>query len=310
MKNSVPSEAAATPAAVSRRSFLSRATAVGASAALGSGLLLSTSEQAEAQARGPGQDAAVLNFALNLEYLEAEFYSFATTGASITAAGVAVTGSGTPGGVIVKAGSTIVPFTTPEVSQFATELTVDERNHVVFERTALMNSGVTPVARPTIDLLNSFNALGALLGIGNFDPFANELNFLLATFLFEDVGVTAYKGGSRLIANKDILEAAAGILAVEAYHAGITRHFISQAGQTNASAITLSQGISDIRDSLDGADDRDQGVRAGGVPNLVPTDANSIAFSRTTRQVLNIVYGAVNASSGLFFPNGLNGSIR
>src|SRR5262249_23282290 len=42
-------------------------------------------------------DTQILNFALNLEYLEAEYYSYATTGAGIQAQGVSVTGVGTPG---------------------------------------------------------------------------------------------------------------------------------------------------------------------------------------------------------------------
>jgi hypothetical protein len=281
---------------------------------MGAGLLgmgamgLLGSNKAAAQ-DGPGQDAAVLNFALNLEYLEAQYYVYATTGASIQAKGTAITGSGTQGQVVIKA-NPLVPFTpNGPIQQYANEIAQDELNHVNFLRAALTGAGVQPVAMPQIDLLNSFNTAASAAGIGSsFDPFANETNFLVGAFIFEDVGVTAYHGGAALITNKDYLTAAAGILGVEAYHAGIVRTILYQLGSTTQ---MYAAQISALRATLSGAAD-DQGVTMGNPPvaNLVPTDSNSLVFTRTTRQVLNVVYGAVNASSGLFYPNGMNGAIH
>ena len=258
-------------------------------------------------ATGPGQDAAVLNFALNLEYLEAEYYTYATKGHGIQNEGIAVNGAGTPGSVTIKS-NPMVTFSSTAMRQHAEEIAEDERAHVKFLRAALAAAGVQPVARPAINLRESFMDAAAAAGLGDgFDPFANETNFLLGAFIFEDVGVTAYKGASPLIANKTYLEAAAGILAVEAYHAGIIRHIVYQKG---TAARNAAAKISDLRDAVDGASDMDQGVVMSGKANLVPTDANGIVYSRTTRQVLNIVYLGVNATSGGFFPNGLNGAIK
>jgi hypothetical protein len=247
-------------------------------------------------------DGAILNFALNLEYLEAEFYSHAVYGHGL--APQFTTGKGQHGGVI---GGHAVHFETANVRKYATEIAQDEVAHVKFLRAAL---GSARVARPEIDLKNSFTAAARAAGLvgphQSFDPFANENNFLLGAFLFEDVGVTAYKGAAPLITNKTYLEAAAGILAVEAYHAGIVRTTLYAKDLT-----APVNAISDARDSLDGHSDDDQGIGTKRRANLVPTDQNSIAFSRSAGQVLNVVYlTPKKATQGGFYPHGVNGTIN
>ncbi|MET8846041.1 ferritin-like domain-containing protein [Amycolatopsis sp. NPDC004625] len=248
-------------------------------------------------------DGAVLNFALNLEYLEAEFYLHAVTGKGL--ADSMTTGTGTRGGVT---GGRAVRFETRAARQYAQEIAADEKAHVQFLRSAL---GSAAVSRPAIDLQSSFTAAAQAAGLvkpgRSFDAFACEENFLLAAFLFEDVGVTAYKGAAPLISNKTYLEAAAGILAVEAYHAGNIRSALYQRGDGKATV-----KLSDARDSLDGPSDDDQGViDSHGNANIVPTDANGIAYSRSPGQVLNIVYLTNKAAtSGGFFPKGVNGEVN
>lgn len=256
-------------------------------------------------------DPDILNFALNLEYLEAQFYSFAALGVGLPAS--QLTGTGSQGAVT---GGRQVTFTDPVVARYAREIASDETQHVAFLRRAL---GSAAVAQPSLDIgtdpngaFSSAARAAGLIGAGqSFDPYANDENFLLGAFIFEDVGVSAYKGAAPMVKNPAFRDAAAGILGAEAYHAGLVRTVLYAKGLQTPSLRTSTDRISDARDSLDGTSDIDQGVTGtANMSNIVPTDTDGIVFSRTTGQVLNIVFLTRMASMrGGFFPNGVNGAI-
>jgi hypothetical protein len=348
--------------------IVSRRTLLAGGAALAAVTLMPKQTQAQA-AVGAYSDNDILNFALNLEYLESNFYYLAAFGTTIdvanaasTAAGAPVLGingvigsntAGTAAGVVANAGiagapalSTYkVPFATPVVAAYAVETAVEEGKHVAALRSAL---GSLAVAQPSINLTPGlFDALAGLAGIPSglrpYSPYANEAYFLLGAYIFEDVGVSAYHGAAPLITGKNtILPVAAGILAVEAYHAGLIRTSLASAdaAATYAPAGTLATVtglLSTFRNAaaqakpqspsnpLDPNPD-DYGlatqtltlngsatVVASQIVNCTPvaSSAPAMAFARSTSQVLNIVTaGGANAGSkatGGFFPNGLNG---
>ena len=287
-----------------RRRFLKSASAAGLGV-VGAGLVGSVAGPALAASASDANaisDGAILNFALNLEYLEAEFYSNAVHGHGLPDS--LTHGKGHRGPV---EGGRAVHFRSRNVRGFATEIARDEYDHVAFLRSAL---GSAAVARPTINIRQSFTAAATAAGLikpgQTFDVYANEDNFLLGAFIFEDVGVTAYKGAAPLISNKTYLGAAAGILAVEAYHAANIRTVLYNRGLAAA-----TDAISNARDSLDGPSDDDQGITLNGQANIVPTDSNGLAFGRTPGQVLNVVYlTPKKATSGGFYPDGVNGQLN
>ena len=299
----------------------------------------------EAKAAGASYtDADILNFALNLEYLEANFYYLAAFGTTIdkanaasTAAGAPlITLSGTVGTAGTVSGGSQVPFTTIQVASYAIETAVEEGKHVQLLLSAL---GSAAVAQPALNLGTSFQTLAAaaqIPGGASFSPYANDETFLVGAYVFEDVGVTAYHGAASLLTSASNLTTAAGIMAVEAYHAGLVRTTINYIDPTGANIGAYTNLISTLRASLSAAgllgvapgpydstpDDfglATFSVTLGGssttATRITDADAtNVVAFARNTTQVLNIVTGggavsgttAVSPAVGVFFPAGLN----
>jgi hypothetical protein len=281
---------------ITRRSALMSFGALGFAAARPS---IAAAQQPTATTGAGPSDVDIFNFALNLESLEAEYYLRGTTGKGMDAAD-----AGTSPGPV--SGGRMVPWKNDDLKEFMEEVAANELAHVRFYRKTL---GSQAVPRPAIDLA-AFAAAAKAAGLGdNFDPFASEMNFFLGGMLMEDVGVTAYHGAVPLISDKKFLDAAAGILAVEAYHMGMARSVLYRMGEEAREA---ANKLSDARDKLDGPEDVDQGIEVNDKANIVPADTDAKAFSRTPQQVLRIVYLAdkPGVSGGGLFPKGMNGTLK
>lgn len=146
----------------------------------------------KAYGQTPGNVNAVLNFALTLEYLEAEFYTNIV---------------GSPGYLTASAADRAA----------LTKIRDDENKHVAFLRSVL---GTAAVPKPTFD----FTA-GNGSGTGPFAGYLANLTVQLAMAqTFEDTGVRAYKGQApNLQSNRTVLTAALNIHSVEARHASHVR---------------------------------------------------------------------------------------
>lgn len=175
----------------------------------------------------PPSLVAVLNYALTLEHLEAEFYK-------------AITATGSPTRALIPAA---------DLPAFET-IRAHEEAHVAFLRTAITSLGGTPV---NLTAANFDFTGGRGSRTGPFAAAFTNYNLLLAVSqAFEDTGVRAYKGQAgnpNLMNNKGVLTNALQIHSVEARHAAHIRYIrrdrpapnFIPAGTTLKPWITLNQ---------------------------------------------------------------------
>ena len=202
----------------------------------------------------------VLNYALTLEYLEAEFYTMGVGASGLIAA---------------------------EDRQAFTTIRDHENAHVNFLKAAITGAGGTAVSKPNFD----FTAGGSFA-----DVFTNYDTFLAVSQAFEDTGVRAYKGqAANLMGNKDVLTAALNIHSVEARHASHVRYVRRKRGAAIKSWITGKDtgGLAAVQAVYNGEENTSQAnveiTNINGFP--ISSGAASEAFDEPlgSAEVLNIV---------------------
>lgn len=280
---------------LSRRRFLgglSGATAL----AVGAGFL--SAPRIEAQTATPAI-SDVLNFALNLEYLEANLYSIVTTGNPISAS---LQGSA-PGAITGSPGKLTLDTPTLALMQ---GLVSDETHHINDLRTAITGLGATPISMPSIN----YGAKGTI---------STQAQLLATTRQFTALGNSAYAGAAQfLVSNPAVLTTASQILGAEGQHLGAVNF---QCIQQNI-ALSFSSNPMAYMDAQDTPPSPTQyfTVFVAGAPNAnTAAQSPGLAPARSTSQDLGVVFGVstpsttnppMGTTSGGFFPAGVNGAIK
>ncbi|WP_299291903.1 ferritin-like domain-containing protein [uncultured Mucilaginibacter sp.] len=165
----------------------------------------------------------VLNYALQLEFLESNFYNAGLT---------------SPAFAVMKG--------TLSQSELAglTLIQTDENNHVKFLQNVITSLGGTPVSFTAANF--DFTAQGTFA-----DVYVNSNTWLAVASTFEDTGVRAYKGQApNLLRNKTVLTAALDIHSVEARHASHLRQL-----RRNRQLVLGTTSANSIRPWITGAND-------------------------------------------------------
>jgi len=297
---------------------LSRREAIGSTLALGAATVTALSCPAGVAAQTL-VDIDVLNFALNLSYLQGQFLSYIVTGAGVSAQ----TGTGAIG--TVNAGRKVA-LDAPTTSML-TEIGSDTRAAANPMRVII---GALAIGQPQLDISGGangpFTAVMQLAGVvptgSEFDPYGSEENMLYSVFYLKATALSTYCGLLPLLTNRVVIQLFSGLIETEAHHVAVVRGLLYARGaskpqmRANADKIvafrrawsgTIEQGVSPATRTYMGP----AGPATVLASNVTPTSRNGQVGGCTPAQALNLLYvSRTPVAQGGFFPLGVNGNLR
>uniref|UniRef100_A0A0D9W4I6 Desiccation-related protein PCC13-62 n=1 Tax=Leersia perrieri TaxID=77586 RepID=A0A0D9W4I6_9ORYZ len=253
----------------------------------------------------PQSDVDQLEFPLNLEYLETEFFCWSALGYGLDGIDSKLTGGGP-----APIGAQIANLT-PLIRDIATQFCYQEVGHL----RAIKNT-VKGFSRPQLDISAANfgkivdQALNRTLN-PPFNPYENSVNFLLASYLFPYVGLTGYVGSNPKLITPQAKKRCWGWNRRRTllYENATLR--VESAGGVGVAELTLRNALGRKGVKDEGlVVPREQGPEGKTTGNIIAGDRFSLAYDRTPDQVLGIVYGSGDpAKCGGFFPRCADGRI-
>ncbi|MQL79944.1 hypothetical protein Taro_012404 [Colocasia esculenta] len=265
----------------------------------------------------PRSDVKLVEFPLNLEYLECEYFLWGSMGKGMDVVAPELVGGGPP--PIGAMEANLDNFTRDIIEQFA----LQEVGHV-----RAIKSTVKGFPRPQLDLSRSNFAKIMDQAFGQqleppFDPYANSINYLISSYVIPYVGLTDYVGANPRLKSPRSKRLVAGLLAVESGQDAIIRALLYQEAEMevapyNITVAEFTSRISELRNELGRDGIKDEGIivnpalgAEGKIEgNVIAGNEYSLAYMRTPQEILRIVCGTGSEREpGGFYPEGASGSI-
>ncbi|XP_070001890.1 desiccation-related protein PCC13-62-like [Nicotiana sylvestris] len=239
----------------------------------------------------------LLEFPLNLEYMEAEFFLWGSFGYGLDsfAPELADGGPSPIGARIAK----LSPLIRDVIAQFGFQ----EVGHV----RAIKNT-VAGFSRSLLNLSREAFATVMNDAFGHqldppFNPYANDINYLIASYVIPYIGLTGYVGANPKLHSPTAKRLLAGRLGVESGQDAFLRALLHERGSKNVepygiTVIEFTNRISELRNKLGRHGLKDEGLKVkptvgaeGKIRgNILVGDKYSISYDRTPEEILRIVY--------------------
>ncbi|KAM3345003.1 desiccation-related protein PCC13-62 [Capsicum galapagoense] len=265
----------------------------------------------------PKSDVDLIEFPLNLEFMEAEFFLWGSLGYGLDKFAPELADGG-PVPISARIAK-LSPLIRDVIAQFGFQ----EVGHV-----RAIKDTVAGFPRPLLNLSRESFATVMNDAFGHpleppFDPYANDINYLLASYVIPYVGLTGYVGANPKLHSPTAKRLVAGLLGVESGQDAVLRALLYERGRENVKPYGIrvtefTNRISALRNKLGRHGIKDEGLRVqrefgaeGRIRgNILAGDKYSLAYDRTPEEILRIVYGSGQESKpGGFYPNGAEGRI-
>ncbi|PHT69954.1 Desiccation-related protein PCC13-62 [Capsicum annuum] len=151
-----------------------------------------------------------------------------------------------------------------------------------------------------------------------FDAYANDINYLLASYVIPYVGLTVYVGANPKLQTSTAKRLVAGLLGVESGQDAVLRALLYERGKEKVEPYGImvkefTNRISKLRKKMGRHGIKDEGLNVkpkvgaeGRIRgNVLAGDKYSMAYDRTLKEILGILYGSGKENKpGGFYPKG------